>query len=197
MPFKPIEVLQKVESLLSFNFFRSSPMISGEHMFCLKTWNHAVWCSRCNLSHVSVNCESSPLSAEISWTISCAWSPTSCLHPADLPPPASSIVFSLHLNAACSAVGWATLQAVFRAAERTGAPLCSELDEEETLLGCNEFSSSPCISAKLLGPAQSRRRRRAGGGGGWLTGEEEGEISVLHHCSTRKEEDFCKEWEHH
>lgn len=48
------------------------------------------------------------------------------------------------------------LQAVFRAAERTGPPLCSELDEEETLLGCDEFSSSPCISAKLLIPAQSR-----------------------------------------
>lgn len=48
------------------------------------------------------------------------------------------------------------LQAVFRAAERTGPPLCSELDEEETLLGCDKFSSSPCISAKLLSPAQSR-----------------------------------------
>lgn len=39
-------------------------------------------------------------------------------------------------------------------------PLCSELDEEGTLLSCDEVSSSPCISAKLLGPAQSR----AGGG---------------------------------
>lgn len=41
-------------------------------------------------------------------------------------------------------------------------PLCSELDEEETLLGCDEFSSSPCNSAKLLSLAQSR------GGGGLL-----------------------------
>lgn len=39
--------------------------------------------------------------------------------------------FFLHLNAACSAVGWAMLQAVFRAAERTGPPFVLSLMRRE------------------------------------------------------------------
>lgn len=53
------------------------------------------------------------------------------------------------------------LQAVFRAAERTGPPLCFELDEEETLLGCDEFSSHTLHLCQAAEPRAEPGWRRA------------------------------------